>query len=203
MVVGGLGAGRLTHSCMGDCGLGSERGLVGIAAGWGCLPAEGGSNVDALFDELWVVVQSDWTGWSSSIVVDGEVFRGWCLDACAGKSAVLGEDDDAVGAGDVAFHEVLFASMDELIVKIEGCRSKIYLVYHIRNQTLHLILLQPSPFHVHLHPLPCHIMTLPHPHSGPELIDLDPRPPLPLFVFPSSQEDLPEQVSEADIAAAL
>lgn len=32
--------------------------------------------------------------------------QGWSY-ACAGKGAVLGEDDDAVGARDIAFHQIL------------------------------------------------------------------------------------------------
>lgn len=91
----------------------------------------------------------------------------------------------------------IFADRDELREEKLGERrgkwnerggGDLYLINHIRQQTLHLIVLHPSP-----------ISTTPQPNSGNKLMQRnscpsDPLSPLSCLLEPAREENLPEKI---------
>ena len=68
---------------------------------------------------------------------------------------------------------------------IKACVVRTYLVNHVTDQTFHFIILQHLSFFAILD------LTLPDAYRSAELIDPDPRPPVPGFVNSSSEIYLP------------
>ena len=78
-------------------------------------------------------------------------------------------------------------------------RKRVYLVYHVGNQTFHLIIvLTRRSLHLHIHTLPA-APGLTQSDSRREVFDIDPRVPLPFFVQIPREIYLPEQVPQTDV----
>jgi len=130
------------------------------------------------------------------------------------SSAPLTKDHNASFSGDVAFHQVLVTSVSiQRSSPVRAARAKHtqgikpsdrenkdgpYLVDHVRQQTLHLIVLQP--------PL---LGPTAQPNRRPEFSNRNPRPAHRRRAFllghleASGKENLPKQVPQRDVAAAL
>ena len=86
-------------------------------------------------------------------------------------------------------------------------REGSYLVYHVCDQAFHLVVVLACRrgTHVHVHVPAVHATTprLTESDRRGEILDVNPRVPLPFFVQIPGQVHLPEQVPQTDVPSSL